>query len=218
VTSRSRWVSCLVAAAALASLGACASAGGDAPGGDDDIGGDPVDAALLPDSPSSFIDAASGTPDAGPGPTADAATGAGCSSGATCAGATSLGTVSGDTANQKLTASGYQSAWYRVRVTEDDDTLGGLTLRVAAKLTSPASADYDVFVYLNEDSDVVECSTTTGTTTTTGLTNEVKAEWGEVGIANGLADDRDVSIEVRPISGTCSPGQTWQLQVEGNWN
>lgn len=94
-----------------------------------------------------------------------------------------LGSVSGDSNNQKLTASGYQSAWYRVRVTEDDDAIGGVTLRVAAKLTSPASPMFDVLVYVNTGSDVFECATTTGTISTNGTTKQVRVE--------GRGDDRE---------------------------
>ena len=141
-----------------------------------------------------------------------------CPSPATCPTAMMLGSVSGDTGNMKLSAMGHQSAWFRVRVTEDDSAVGGLSLRAAAKLTSPAAVDFDVFVYVNTGSDVVECSTTVGTTTTTGTVNETRAEWGEGGIANGADDGREVSIEVRPISGTCAITQTWQLELEGNWN
>jgi hypothetical protein len=50
-----------------------------------------------------------------------------------------------------------------------------------------------------------------------GTTDTNRAEWGEGAIANGSDDSRHVSIEVRPVSGTCAPGQTWQLEVEGNW-
>ena len=99
----------------------------------------------------------------------------------TCAAATTLGTSAATPNNQKLTAMGYRAAWYRVRVTENDSSIGGLTLRVAAKLTSPSAIDFDVFVYLNAGSDAVECSATTGTVTSTGSSITVKAEWGESG-------------------------------------
>lgn len=130
-----------------------------------------------------------------------------------------LGSVSGDTGNQKLTATGYQSAWYRVRVTEDDSAIAGLTLRVAAKLTSPATPMFDVLVYVNTGSDVIECSTTRGTVSMNGNTKQVRVEWGEGAIANGNDDGRNVSIEIRPLATTgCSPGAMWQLEIEGNWN
>lgn len=179
----------------LALIASCASAGNEAPADAPADGRPPIDAAIP-------VDAAVNM----------------CPSAATCQTAMVLGQVSGDTNNQRLMAAGYQAAWLRVRVTEDDNDFPGLTLRVAARLTSPPGVDFDVFVYVNAGSDVVECSTTTGTTTTNGAVNQVRAEWGEGGVPNGVSDSRHVSIEVRPISGACAPSQMWQLEVEGNWN
>src|SRR5262245_15953578 len=62
-----------------------------------------------------------------------------CAGPDTCQSAMMLGSVSGDSGNQKLTTSGFRSAWIRVRVSEDVDGVSGLSLRVAAKLTSPAN-------------------------------------------------------------------------------
>ena len=180
-------------------LAACASAGTGEPVGVD--ASTPVDSRVFLDAP---IDA----------PIVNT-----CASAATCQAAMPLGTVSGDTGNMKLAATtGHQSAWFRVRVTEDDSDVPGLTLRVAAKLTSPQAVDFDVFVYVNAGGDTVECSTTNGTTTTNGNINEVRSEWGEGAIPNGSDDSRDVSIEVRPIGTECSPAQQWSLDIEGNWN
>jgi hypothetical protein len=186
------------AAIVLCTVTACASAGSDV--ADSGAGGG-SDASVIQDS-ALQLDAFASE----------------CPSTDTCAAAMLLGSVSGDTGNQKLTATGYRAAWYRVRVTEDNSSIAGVTLRVAAKLTSPAAVDFDVFVYVNEGSDVIECSTTTGTTSTSGNVDTVKAEWGEGTISNGNADDRNVSIEVRPKSGQCMPPYTWQLEIEGNWN
>lgn len=194
---------------ALFFAGGCASAAKEDPGGGGRVDAgktdDPTptpDAALI-DAPMMMIDGPSGSV---------------CSTAMTCAGAQMLGNVSGDTGNVKLTASGYQSAWYRVRVTEDDSSPFGLSLRVGAKLTSPAGAQFDVFVYLNTGSDTVECNTTVGTATTAGATKTIHAEWGESGaFSNGSDDGRNASIEIRPVSGTCAPNQMWQLEVEGNW-
>ena len=127
--------------------------------------------------------------------------------------------ISGDTGNAKVMKSGYQSAWFRVRVTEDESGSIGLTLRVASKLTFPPNG-FETFVYVNAGSDVAaECSITTGTRTTTGNLQTVKAEWGEGIIPNGSSDSRNVTIEVRPVAGntSCSSAQMWQLEIEGNW-
>ena len=139
-----------------------------------------------------------------------------CMSNATCAAATMLGSVSGDTGNTKLNASGTQSAWYRVRVTEDDSSVFGLTLRVAARVTSPAGLTFHVATYVNTGTDVVECTMTTGTPTTSGNTEEIKLEWGEGSIPNGADDSRDVSIEVKAPASGCGSAM-WALEVEGNW-
>ena len=182
-------------------LAGCATAA--EPGADASVGPDPADAGVEPDAPP-------GTPDAGK---PDAFTGVPCASGAECAGAIGLGTISGDTGNQKQTAQGYQSSWYRLRVTED--SFSALPTRVAAKLTSPAAADFDVFIYVNVNSDVAEeCATTIGTKTSAGKVVTARAEWGE---SSGGDESRNVSIEVRDLSGTCSVGEIWQLELEGNW-
>jgi hypothetical protein len=141
-----------------------------------------------------------------------------CSSADTCAGAMVLGSVSGDNTSAKLSASGYQAAWFRVRVTEDDQDIPGLALRVSSKLTFPASVGFETYVYVNAGSDVAsECATTTGTRSTVGNVQTVRAEWGEGFVPNGSDDGRNVSIEVRPVGGNCSMGQMWQLEIEGNW-
>src|SRR4029079_9365896 len=126
----------LLAASVLAS---CASAGSGAPV--DANGSGDRDSSVSIDAPKQ-IDAALAT----------------CAGTDTCHGAMMLGTVSGDSGNAKLTASGYRGAWFRVRVSEDVDGVAGLSLRVAAKLTSPANIKFDTFVYLNAGSDVIECS------------------------------------------------------------
>jgi hypothetical protein len=141
-----------------------------------------------------------------------------CPSAATCAGAMMLMDVSGDSGNTKRSASGYQSAWFRVRVTEDDEDIPGLTLRVASKLTFPADVGFETFVYVNAGSDVPsECAITTGTRATVGNVQTVKAEWGEGFVPNGVSDSRNVTVEVRPVGTNCSPSSMWQLEVEGNW-
>lgn len=183
-------------------LVACASAGTDT-------------APLQPDSGMPVVDSA--PPADSPAPPMDSPPQNLCASAMTCQAAMNLGTVSGDTGNAMLSAVGHQSAWFRVRVTEDDSEVLGLTLRVAAKLTSPTTNDYDVFVYVNSGNDVVECATTTGTTTTNGNVNENRTEWGEGTISNGDDDGRDVSIEVRPIGTNCSATSFWSLEIEGNW-
>ncbi len=161
-----------------------------------------------------------GAPDPAPvgNPPGDAAPGDGgsgptCQSSDTCATAMTLGTVSGDTGNQTLTAQGNRAAWFRVRVTEDDPFSDG-SMHVLARLTPPAGEDFDVRVYVNADADVLECAKTTGMATTSGTVKQVQASWQDA--FNDAS--RDVSIEVRPLSSACSPTAMWQLVIEGNGN
>lgn len=139
-----------------------------------------------------------------------------CTSSATCQGAMDLGSISGDTGSATVSGMGYQSAWLKVRVTEDDNSVVGNDLSMTATLTSPAGAQFDVLMYVNTGSDVIECTTPTGTSTKSGNTATLRISWGEGSIANGSDDSRTVSIEVRPSSTTCSPSSKWQLVVQGN--
>lgn len=136
-----------------------------------------------------------------------------CQSSDACTTAMTLGKVSGDTGNQTLTASGTRAAWFRVRVTEDASPSDG-SMQVLAKLTPPAGEDFDVFVYVNPDMDTLACPSAAGTVTTSGPGKQVPASWRDL-----FSDaSRNVSIEVRPRSASCSPTAKWQLVIEGNAN
>jgi hypothetical protein len=150
--------------------------------------------------------------DAGPG---DAAT---CHSSNACTTAITLGTVSGDTGNETLTRQGSNAAWFRVRVTENDNTISGVPMHVLVRLNPPAGEDFDVFVYVNPDTDTLECASSSGVATTIGAMKQVRASWGEDVVPDGIDDSRDVSIEIRPRSATCAPGAQWQLVIQGNGN
>jgi hypothetical protein len=127
-----------------------------------------------------------------------------------------IGSVSGDTGNAMVTANGYQAAWFRVRVTEDDSSVSGTPLRVTARLMSPAGTNYDLYLYVNTGSDVVECSSISGSGMSTQQLDSVSLNWGEGTVANGADDSRTVSIEVRPVSGPCTMSQPYQLTVLGD--
>ena len=156
-----------------------------------------------------------GAPDA---PTGDAPAPVDCDSADACLTSVTLGSVSGDTGDEMLSATGSRAAWYRVRVIENDATLTGRPVRVLAKLALPASAELDVRIYVNVTTDVLECTTPIATAVSTGNLRVARASWGETTIPNGADDSRDVEIEIRPITGTCLPTEHWELTVEGNWN
>ena len=140
-----------------------------------------------------------------------------CASTVTCQTAKALMGVSGDTGEDMVSDTGYQSAWDRVRVTENDSGTFGVPQAISVTLTSPSTASYGLFVYVNTGSDVLECMTPNGTPTTSGTTQTLQVTWGETGtFSNGDDDSRNVSIEVRPLSGSCSAAQPWQLSVTGD--
>ena len=166
------------------------------------------------------VDAGAGAPaDAAGEPPHDAApTSTDCASTDVCLTAKTLGTVSGDTGQQTLSAHGSRAAWLRVRVTENDNMIAGVPLHVLARLTPPPGADFDVVLYANPAADIVECTTPIGTPSTSGTVKQVRASWGEDVVSDGEDDSRDVSIEIRPRSGSCASGAQWQLAIEGDWN
>lgn len=164
-----------------------------------------------------MIDAGAPAPvpvDSAPGDApADAGSAATCQSSDACTTAKTLGPISGNTGNQRLTASGSRAAWFRVRVTENAPLSDG-SMRVLARLTPPAGEDFDVQVYVNAAADALECTTSTGTAISVGPVKLVLASWQD--IFNDAS--RDVSIQVVPRSSTCSTTATWQLVIEGNAN
>jgi len=191
----------LVGLAALF-VAACAQASPPGSGLPPDASGNKIDAPRAVDSFTPMIDA----------PASDT-----CASAATCTAATSLGSVSGDTGSDMVMASGYQAAWYSVRVTENDSGVFGVPQELLTELTSPASEQYDLFVYVNTGSDVLDCTTATGSIMVSGTTESSDLSWGETGtFSNGADDSRTVSIQIVPKAGTCSPASPWQLVAYGD--
>ena len=135
----------------------------------------------------------------------------------TCPSATDIGTVSGDTGAATVMGDGITAKWLSVRVTEDNNSILGSKLGLEATLVSPAGVNFDVFLYVNGGSDTQECTTVTGSSSnhTTG-TDTAVVSWGESSVANGKVDDRTVSVEVRYVSGTCTPTSKWTLTLKGN--
>ena len=188
----------------LLGVAACAEAGHPSGGGPADAPGVPIDGAKAIDAHVTQMDAPvqSGS----------------CSTTATCMAPTmTLTSVSGDTGAGTATASGYQSAWFQVRVTEDDSGPFGVSMTMTATLTSPAATNYDLYLYINTGSDVLSCTTPTGAATKNGAVQSQKLTWGESGtFSNGNDDGRTVVVEVRAPATGCAPAATWQLNVQGD--
>ena len=227
-----RWRSSYVAipaVIALASWLGCATAGV-ADGIDDDAGGGGTDEAGDPGTSDAGSDTSSPGVDADQGGGFDAAIGdtapppseasTSCVAPNTCQGATDIGSVSGDTSSQPVNESGFTSTWMQIKVTEDDTNPLGKKLNFHATLTSPASTNFDLYVYLDDGSSssptTRACGAPSAQSTNATGPDTASLTWGEGTPANGSDDTRIVSIEVRYVGGTCDPSAKWSLVVTGN--
>jgi hypothetical protein len=139
-----------------------------------------------------------------------------CTSPNTCAAATDLASVSGDTGAGTKTFQGSTSQWFKVRVTEDDSDVFGTELQMRAELQSPAGTNFDLYVYRAGGGSGQECSAVTTSSTSAAGFDSASTSWGEGTISNGNDDGRTITVEVRHVSGTCAAASKWTLTVRGN--
>jgi hypothetical protein len=125
--------------------------------------------------------------------------------------------VRGDDGSDTLQVTGATSEWLRVRVMEANESMIGQKLKLTATLQPANQTNFDLFVFVKEGSDAVECTIVSGSSMKTlSQTDTVSISWGEGAVANGDDDHRWVSIEVRHASGTCDTTKPWTLTVKGN--
>ncbi|MFO0677649.1 MAG: hypothetical protein U0169_14030 [Polyangiaceae bacterium] len=191
----------------------------------DDAGNPDACAAVsrLPDDTNVGRDAgdAFGSNDDGGAPAKDAGSASACGVVNNCRQGTSLGTLSGDDVTGQTTASrrGTKSEWFTVRMKETYEGVVAGPMKFSATLVSPSAANYDLYVYVDTNQDVVECSAVRKQSTNpTGDTDRVELTWGEEYTGNSGDDSRTVMIEVRHVEGACDAANTWSLVVEGYRN
>ena len=178
------------------------------PASPDDMG----DAGGAPDAK-----AADAGRDGGSKPDAGTNNPASCMTSNSCPSAIDLGVVSGDVGTVTQNGTGTTAKWLSVRVGEDNSSLfGGQKLKLQATLVSPPGVNFDLYMYVNPNSDEQECASILGSSVNTTGSDSATIEWGEGSIPNGSDDGRTVSIEVRYTSGTCDPNTKWTLEVKGN--
>ncbi|MBI4511750.1 MAG: hypothetical protein HY698_19105 [Deltaproteobacteria bacterium] len=163
-----------------------------------------------------------GRPDAGQ--VADAgpadASAARCDFASKCPTVRELGMISGDTGTGSLKASGTRSEWLLMRLTEDDGSfLEGVDVKGKFTLTSPTGANYDLFLYVasSDETTDVECENSQYSSSSAGSKDEISVAWSDNRPIGGADDSRNITVEVRHVSGTCTGG-AWSLQIEGNTN
>ncbi|HOR36235.1 MAG TPA: hypothetical protein PLN90_14815, partial [Polyangiaceae bacterium] len=134
-----------------------------------------------------------------------------------CQSARDIGTVRGDKGSDSLQVTGATSEWLRVRVLEANESVVGQKLKVTITLQPANQTNFDLFVFVNKGSDVIECSDLAGSSMETlSKPDTVSVSWGEGSVANGDDDHRWVSIEVRHKTGECDTTKKWTLTVKGN--
>jgi hypothetical protein len=126
--------------------------------------------------------------------------------------------VSGDTGGSAF-ASGTDSKFLRIRVSEDDSSLfSGKDLRARITLTSTGK-NFDLYVYMGKtvgDGGGFECTTVKSSSTESlGTPDVVALTWADNRPVGGHDDTRFLSIEVRAVDSSCD-GASWSLTVEGD--
>lgn len=142
-----------------------------------------------------------------------------CTAPNTCVGGITMTPVSGDKNADTSTQTGSTSRWLKIRVSEDDSSIVGESMKLKLTLTSPPGTNFDMRVFLAGDGSGQKCPPEGAdrTTNTVAGADVTSIEWGEMGItSNGSDDDRTVSVEIVHVSGTCTTGQNWTLLAEGN--
>lgn len=134
----------------------------------------------------------------------------------TCPTASGIGQVSGDEGSQMLTTSGSEPTWIEFQLTETDDALVGAGMSFTVTLTSPAAANFDLYVYRGMEGGSSGCNGFMQVSVNAGPLDAVSMSWGEGVAANGIDDGAWVAVEVRAKDDMCAPPEQWNLTVEGN--
>jgi hypothetical protein len=135
----------------------------------------------------------------------------------TCQSARDLGGIAADQGDATVSTQGTCTEWVKIRAEEKTAGLIAATMKLQFTLTSPSQANFDLYVHVNKDADVLECSTVTGKSEEpSGRSDVVKVNWGEYYTGNQSPDGRTVSILVKSKTGACDPAKTWNLVIQGN--
>jgi len=138
-----------------------------------------------------------------------------CSNALTCPMASSIGSIAGDQGADLVNTSGSEPTWVTFQVAELDEDIVGVAMSFTVTLTSPAGADFDLYVYRGVEGGVTGCGGFLEQSTGAGV-DTVSMLWGEGLVANGLDDDVWVAVEIVAKNDMCVPPQEWTLVAEGN--
>jgi hypothetical protein len=147
---------------------------------------------------------------------ADTGSSASCAASNACSGATVVAQLSADTGADTRSAQGSTSEWLQVLATENDGSLGGHDLRIKATLDSPPGTTFDLFLYRGADAPALACGSAPTASSTLGSGTQTATDLWTDNYAH--TDSKIITIEVRHISGSCSPSAQWTLTLTGNTN
>lgn len=124
-----------------------------------------------------------------------------------CASPTDLGEVIGNNKGDTITKSDIGSAWFRIKV-RDDDSNGFVESAMGIGLTLRASdsVNFDLFLYRDGDA---SCSDDPFTSTKVSGEDALDHIWNAAG--PDMGETRTLTIEVRQVSATCD---TWTLEIK----
>lgn len=139
-----------------------------------------------------------------------------CENDLTCATAESIGGVAGDENTPQIVRSGDSPTWVTFQVSENNSDFSGEKLSFTATLQSPATADFDLFVFRGPEGGSSGCGGTMMQSVNPAGTDMVHMEWGEGTLANNGDDSVWVAVEIRAKNGTCDPPAQWTLTIAGD--
>jgi hypothetical protein len=128
-----------------------------------------------------------------------------------------LGSIAGDDDGSTVTAQGDCTEWVRIRALETKTGPLANPMKLTATLISPPGVDFNLYAYVDTDTDTLECTTVTEKSEAPASRSDVvHLQWGESWVANDSDDSRTVSLQiVAKDPASCGKG-TWALLLEGN--
>lgn len=134
-----------------------------------------------------------------------------------CATAENLGAVAGDESSATISVQGTTSKWFKIRVEERASGVFETDLSYRVSLTSPAGANYDLFVIEGPQSGAASCNGVPKVGQQVGASEQVSASWDDDQGIGGEDDSVWLSIEVRHVSGDqCDLDDRWTLTIQGH--
>lgn len=135
----------------------------------------------------------------------------------TCAAATGIPSISGDTGSDVRMMTGSSSEFLQIHVTEDDSSVfSKVSLSFTATLTSPPGTVYNLIIHEGSDGNGTDCNAPPmNGTPSGGATQTVSNSWSDTQGIGGIDNSRWLSIQIIHVSGNdcITP---WNLKIQGH--